>query len=627
MICQWCSYRNREGSLYCGDCGRTLQADLACAACGTPNPSYNPFCDSCGVVLAGASHTIAAPNTESRGTARVRYRDSASALLRPIRKIRWVPKPGAKWETPQVVWPSSRSEFRTWLLRNRLELAFVALITVVAAFLRLYRITEIPAGLTGDEALTGLDALRITVEGWIGPYVGSALGQPTGPLYFTALIFKLSEPTLFTLRLSMSLLGIVTVPAAYLLFRLGFGRWIAIFAVVALTFSYWHMHYSRMAFMVISMPLLTTLVAAALLISLRSARIWPWAVAGALLGAGVYSYNGYLAFLPAVVVFLAIFLLLNRDRWRLLVQRFALLVGVALLVALPMVHLAFFERDFYFQHAHMTSVVRDPGWAEAQTAGEKIRFLGGRLRDGVIILWRHSEVDFSDAMGGRGAMNPVLAVLAYIGLIIAFARWRSPPHLLFALVVVFALAVVFLGGRNWGELRRTLMAVPFVYGLAAITVFEAVRQARRLNDVVGLRLAVGVVGVLMVGVVSWNTWHYFGVMMRQDYTDWVFAADLVAGLDAAHEFDEPGRIYFYTGRWSYRYETIRYLYPDTPGIDRSREHGEYSLERIDSGPVTYLMLPPYADDIDTLKESLPGGEVVEVFSDGGSRVFSIYHLP
>ena len=113
MICQWCSYRNREGSLYCGDCGRTLQADLACAACGTPNPSYNPFCDSCGVVLAGASHTIAAPNTESRGTARVRYRDSASALLRPIRKIRWVPKPGAKWETPQVVWPSSRSEFRT----------------------------------------------------------------------------------------------------------------------------------------------------------------------------------------------------------------------------------------------------------------------------------------------------------------------------------------------------------------------------------------------------------------------------------------------------------------------------------------------------------------------------------
>jgi hypothetical protein len=224
-------------------------------------------------------------------------------------------------------------------------------------------------------------------------------------------------------------------------------------------------------------------------------------------------------------------------------------------------------------------------------------------------------------------MNPVLALFAYIGLVIAFARWRSPPHLLLALVVVFALAVVLLGGRNWGELRRTLLAVPFVYGLAAITVVEAVRQARRLNDVVGLRVAVAVVAVLMVGVVSWNTWHYFGVMMRQDYTDWVFAADLVAGLDAAHEFDDPGKIYFYTGRWSYQYETIRYLYPDTPGIDRSREHGEFSMERIDPGPVTYLLLPPYAREIEALKETLPGGVAVEEFSDGGGRLFSVYHLP
>ena len=627
MICQWCSYRNREGSLYCGDCGRTLQADLACAACGTPNPSVNPFCDACGAVLGEAQPAEPPRAAVAVASGGQGIRAATSSLFRPIRERAWVPKPGAKWDTPAVVWPSSLPEFQSWVIRNRLELAFVALITIVAAFLRLYRITEIPAGLTGDEALTGLDALRITAEGWIGPYVGSALGQPTGPLYFTALIFKLSESTLFTLRLSMSLLGIMTVPAAYFLLRLGFGRWMAVFAVVALTFSYWHMHYSRMAFMVVSMPLLTTLVSAALLIALRSARVWPWVVAGALLGAGVYSYNGYLAFLPAVGVFLSIFLLLNRDRWWLLVQRFALLIGVALLVALPLVRLMFFERDFYFQHAHMTSVMRDPGWTEAQTAGEKLRFLGGRLKDGATILWSHPEVDFSDAMGGSGAMNPALALLAYIGLIIAFARWRSPPHLLFALVVVFALAVVLLGGRNWGELRRTLMAVPFVYGLAAITVFEAVRQARKFNDVVGLRLSVVVVGVLMVGVVSWNTWHYFGVMMRQDYTDWVFAADLVAGLDAAHEFDDPGRIYFYTGRWSYRYETIRYLYPGTSGIDRSREHGEYSLERIDSGPVTYLMLPPYADDIDTLKETLPGGEVVEELSDGGSRIFSVYHLP
>ena len=613
--------------MYCGDCGRTLQADLACAACGTPNPSYNPFCDACGVVLTGA-HPAEPPRPPvAHATGGRGIRAATSSLLRPISERTWVPKPGMRWDTPAVVWPSSRSEFRSWLVRNRLELAFVALITVVAAFLRLYRITEIPAGLTGDEALTGLDALRITAEGWIGPYVASALGQPAGPLYFTALIFKLSEPTLFTVRLSMSILGILTVPAAYLLLRIGFGRWVAIFAVVALTFAYWHLHYSRLAFMVVSMPLITTLAATSLLVALRSSRVWPWALAGGLLGVGVYTYNGYLAFLPAIGVFLAIFVFLNRDRWRPLVPRFGLYVAVVLLVALPLVRLAVFEPEFYFQHARTISVLRDPGYVEAHTFGEKFNFMTGRVRDAATILWTHPEVDFVDGMGGRGAVDPIMALLAYIGLIVAFARWRSPPHLLLALTVVFGLSVVLLGSQNLGELRRTLLVVPFVYGLAGVAAIEAVRLVRRRYDVTGLMVSVSVVAIIMVGVVSWNTWQYFGVVVQQQHVGWVLAADLVAALDAADDFDDLGRVYFYAGRWSYNYETVRFLYPDTPGIDRSREHGEYSLERIDSGPVTYLMLPPYADDIDTLKESLPGGEVVEVFSDGGSRVFSIYHLP
>jgi hypothetical protein len=236
-------------------------------------------------------------------------------------------------------------------------------------------------------------------------------------------------------------------------------------------------------------------------------------------------------------------------------------------------------------------------------------------------------VDFVDGLGGRGAMDPVMALLAYIGLIIAFARWRSPPHLLLALTVVFGLSVLLLGSQNQGELRRTLLVVPFVYGLAGVAAIEGVRLIRRRYDVAGLAVSVSVVVVLMVGVVSWNTWQYFGVVVQQQHVGWVFVADLVAALDAADDFDDMGRVYFYAGRWSYNYETVRFLYPDTPGIDRSREHGEYSLDRIDSGPVTYLMLPPYADDIDTLKETLPGGEVVEEFSDGGSRIFSVYHLP
>ena len=69
--------------------------------------------------------------------------------------------------------------------------------------------------------------------------------------------------------------------------------------------------------MVISMPLMTTLAAAAILIAMRSSMRWPWLIAGALLGLGVYSYNGYLMFLVVVAVLFGVVLLIGGDKLKL----------------------------------------------------------------------------------------------------------------------------------------------------------------------------------------------------------------------------------------------------------------------------------------------------------------------
>ena len=69
------------------------------------------------------------------------------------------------------------------------------------------------------------------------------------------------------------------------------------------------------------------------------------------------------------------------------------------------------------------------------------------------------------------------------------------------------------------------------------------------------------------------------------------------------------------------------MYPDTPGIDRSIEFGEFSLERIDDGPVTYILLSSYAVEIDALRDMHPGGQAVEEYGPHGIRRFSVYHLP
>src|SRR5260221_7213075 len=104
-------------------------------------------------------------------------------------------------------------------------LACAFAITALAALIRCVDLGSVPYGLHGDEALTGLDARRILAEGWIGPYVyPSGLGQPAGPLYFTALVFAVFGESVSTLRGSMAVFGVATVLMTLGLAHRWFGR-------------------------------------------------------------------------------------------------------------------------------------------------------------------------------------------------------------------------------------------------------------------------------------------------------------------------------------------------------------------------------------------------------------------
>lgn len=638
MICPWCRYLNIPRAKFCGECGRSLAFDAACESCGTLNPTAHLYCDMCGVELTPTSEIARAPvkpiersqHSSAPPSQVVQPRDpvraSSSTLLGWIGFLKLL-RPGLVWDQPAIQWRWSWDHIVASISRNKVELAMVAILTIVAAILRIYRLAELPSGLHGDEALTGLDALRILEEGWIGVYVGSALGQPAGPLYLTALVFRVFEPTQFTLHLSMALLGVATIPAAYFLLRIGFGRWVAVFGTVALTFSYWHLFFSRSAFMLVSMPLMTTLAAAAILIALRTTTRWAWFAAGVVLGLGVYSYNGYLMFVVAVALLFVAVLILGRNKSRFYITSVGVLAAGFLIAAFPLIRLAYTEPDFYFQHHRTASVLREPKYLEAQTLSEKIDFFTGRAWDAATLPFSHDEIDYIDGLGGRGTMNPILALLAYAGLIISIAKWRSPPHLLFAVTFVLGLGIIILGGENWGELRRPLIVLPFAYGLAGVAAITGGRWvAGLIGGVRGKAIAYSGTTLILVVAIALNTWTYFGLIVHEEHLDWVYASDLVDALDAAHEFDQPGTIYFYSGRWSYDYETRRFLYPETTGIDRSREYGDFSLEKHHDGPVTYVLLPPYTKEVDALREQYPGGDTVEEYTTQGARRYSVYHL-
>ena len=615
--CPWCEYINRSAAKFCGNCSRPLSLNRACVQCDADNPAHHRFCEACGApLLADASQeTVADPLVAGAS-----YGRETPRVPQP-RKQRLL---GLRWDTPAPRWQWSWAYLRSWVVRNRWELLAVVFLTIAAAVLRLYRLGDIPSGFHGDEGNFGLEALRILEQGWIGPYSTVTYGLLTGPLYLMALLFWLFDASAYTLRLSMAILGIATVPAAYLLFRLGFGRWVALFATSGLMWSYWHVHLSRIAQPMMSLCLAAIVAAVALLWAMRSDRRWSWLVAGALLGLTSYMYLSFPVFLAAVVGVLVAYLFLQRDRLGPSLVSVGIFVIGLLLVAAPFIQFVFESSDVYFNRVRAVSLFSVPEFTNAEGFMAKAAFVTGRGWDALTLFLRNSRRDTVDGLGGTGAVDVGIAVLAYIGLAVSVARWRSPPYLLALLAVLGALSSLVINELSTGVMRRTITAMPWVFGLAGIGAVSIVSLARQRLGAKGQMAAVGGLGLVLLLGGAWNLQYYFGEMVQSSHIKWVFISNHTDSLEAAHSFEDPGTIYFYSGRIFYEYGTIRFLYPDSPGLDRSREFGTFGLERLNAGPVTYVLIGSvYMGEIDRIKELHPGGETI---IDAELR-FIVYHLP
>ena len=582
--------------------------------CGYLNPSTANFCGGCGA----PSGRLTTPRPDHAPNPRGRTQ-----------------RPGPTRRTPPAHRQWSLPFLRDWAIRNRPELLTLLLLTTVAAFLRVYRLEDIPAGFHGDEAWSGLDGLRILEEGWIGPYTTSAVGQMAGPFYLTAQVIRIFGASVFAVRLSMALFGIATVPAAYLLLRVGFGRWVALAGAASLTVSYWHLHFSRLGFNVIPLAFATTTAAAALLWAMaaddgaapetRRRTLLKWLLAGALLGLVPYTYLAFFTFLAAAAVVLTVYFLLQKERFsRKLISLSFLALG-ALITAAPALQSVLGSPNIYLARMSGKSLAHDHRFVEAEGFADRAAYFTELAWDAATLLVRNPRFDAVDGIGQIGVVDYGIAALAYFGLLVSIRKWRSPPHLFAVLVVVAAFAGLVITDPSAGSMRRTIAAVPWVFGLAAVGAATIVGLARRRLGKPGQFASAAALALVFVAGGLWNLQYYFVGLPQTPTFRWSFTTGYFEALDAAHAFDEPGTIYYYSAGRRFGFETIRFLYPHSRGIDRSHEFGEFGLERLDEGPVTYLLEGPYMEEIDRIREIYPDGELV--VDDEPQPRFIIYHLP
>ena len=229
---------------------------------------------------------------------------------------------------------------------KKTTLLFLFLITLLAAFLRLYRLDKFPPSLFGDEVDVGYQAYSILKTGkdYLGqrwPVSFHSLADWRTPLFLYADVpfiaaFGLNE---WGVRLPAAFFGIATIPFFFLLVRKLFkDDNLSLAAAFFLAISMWHLQYSRAAFEVTQMLFL---LIAGLYFFLKGLESWPYLFASVVfLALSPYSYNTAKLFLP--LLFLLLLIIFRNEVKRIPFKRVLLPVVFFAAILSPMAKDIFF---------------------------------------------------------------------------------------------------------------------------------------------------------------------------------------------------------------------------------------------------------------------------------------------
>ncbi len=321
----------------------------------------------------------------------------------------------------------------------------VLILTVLAgAFLRLWRLNEIPPGLHYDIAVSAILTRGVAFNGYRPVFVEAYTGHEVLFYYWGALWARLVGPSVFSLRLAAAMLGVIAVPAAYFAARQLFfydrrSRWQAALTAVILSFAFAHVVWSRFGLRAISETVPQALAVGFLWRGLRrSFSPSPdvpivgrggWGVRADLLLAGLftgltaYTYLAARLFpIPLVIGLIAYVWLSVRDGQRLApaLLQLAGYLAAALIVFLPL--------GIYFLTHPDAFLVRAVQLAPEQGESDLL-WEGIRAALGMVFLRGEPYDRFN--IPGRPIFGPLLGAFFVAGLLatIKGAFQRTQPHL------------------------------------------------------------------------------------------------------------------------------------------------------------------------------------------------------
>ncbi len=384
----------------------------------------------------------------------------------------------------------------------RIPLLVVAML--LAASLRFWQLDQMPPGLYHDEAYNGLDALSLLqgktfpqfYEGWELYAQDAHAGNPPEParfplffegnygrepvhVYLMALTIWLFGPTPLAIRAVPAAAGVLAVWTTYLaaqaIFRNQKLEWVPILAAFTLAVLFPAVHFSRFGLRAMVFVPVETLAVYFFWRGMGTGaegrggvreKIW-LAAAGFMLGLGLYIYAAARLFPLLFVGFVAIWFWRERGAMRLFWRSVALMAGVSLVTAVPLL-IFFFQYPYFFIFRIAYVANKGKGAVEGKAWLTWMLNIGRTVRG---LFWL-GETHLRHNLPGRPFLDPLQAILFGLGMInVSLKKLNLRTIFLLLWLVIMLLPTIMSGdaphfGRMTGA--APVIAIFIALGAAAI---------------------------------------------------------------------------------------------------------------------------------------------------------------
>ncbi len=334
-------------------------------------------------------------------------------------------------------------------------------ICAVAAGLRFWQLDQLPPGLYRDEAFNGLDALGI-LNGEHALFFTANNGREPLYIYLSSIFVAIFGRTPVAVRLAAAVLGTLTTGAVYAVSKSWYGRLVGLFAAWLWAVTVLPIHLSRLGLRVIVAVPVTALAMWLGTLAYRKNKMWLWAMAGACVGLGFYTYLSA-RLLPAVLVLIVVAVAIQQKSlpWRGLAWGLA---GWGVMM-LPLLGLWWFNPELLGGRTGQVSIL-NPDINQGNLVGTFFRNVWAALRlffiEGDSIV-RHNPP-------GRPLFDPFMAVPFLVGLFLLGREWRKTTTLAVVGWVSVMLAATILAEDTPHFLRASgilpAALIPAALGLA-----------------------------------------------------------------------------------------------------------------------------------------------------------------